>query len=148
MAKHYYETLLLCTTAMSAEEQSQIESTLASMLKKESGTITKFDVWGKYRLAYAVKKNEYGTYILARYELDGVAGSFFAEFENFLRVKCNDFVMRYVNKALTPDQYTRPYTKPESLDVRSDSGTGSFGRDKVGGFRKSHALDGDDESEE
>lgn len=143
MNKRYYETLLLCKTHLSDEEKAQIESGMTELLKKAEGTLTKFDAWGKYRLAYPVQKNEHGYYILARYETAGPVTDFFADLENFFHVKCTDIVIRFVNKALTHAQYTSAYQKPESLDVRSSGGADDFARESKleGGFARGGRRD-------
>ena len=54
------------------------------------GKVVSFDRWGKYRLAYPVQKNDYGIYMLVRYELPREAvEDAFKELDTFFRIKCN-----------------------------------------------------------
>jgi len=110
---------MLLTTKATDEQVSGLESQIKSFISEQEGNLASFDKWGRYRLAYQIRKQDYGTYILARYELSD-PDAFFKSFENFIRVKCHEFVMRHVNVALTPEEFARPYSKPISLDAQPE----------------------------
>lgn len=134
---YYYETLLLLSSLATDDEVAAIEKTAKAELKAAKGSLGAFDKWGKYRLAYPVKKQEYGMYILVRYEIPEDS-DFYAKFEKYLRVRCTESVMRYVNVRLTETAYRAPYLKPEPIDA--NAGTDGFAKDNKtsGGFKKSH----------
>lgn len=116
----YYETLLLLPIHATEEEVTILEKTFNHEAEENKGKVSCFDRWGKYRLAYPIKKHDYGMYILVRYELEHVQ-AFFEKIENFLRVKCNDFVLRYVHMNLSDESYNQPYHKPEPTLYQTDA---------------------------
>ena len=120
MQNRQYETLMLLTTKATPEEVAGLETSLKTFVEDAKGSFASFDKWGRYRLAYAVRKQDYGQYILARYELAGENEAFFKKVENHVRVKCHEFVMRHVNVALDEGAFNRPYTKPVSLDEQPE----------------------------
>ena len=99
-----YETLLLARTEITHDELAMIESNFDQIFTQNKGSLTSFDRWGKYRLAYPVKKYSYGVYVLARYELptDTVTQTI-ERLNTFLKLKCNETVLRYVSVRLAPD---------------------------------------------
>lgn len=112
-----YETLILSSTHITNDELSMIEDFFDKLSAKAKGKVFAFDYWGKQRLSYPIKKNDYGTYLLARYELGDIS-NFFKELDSFLKIKCNDFVLRSVTVKLDPKKGFE-YKKPESVNVRS-----------------------------
>ena len=75
-----------------------------------------FERWGKYRLAYPVKKHDYGVYFLSRFEVDrSKSFSLVKDLKSLFEVKYPILVMRNMTTALQPDQ-SLVYHKPESLE--------------------------------
>jgi small subunit ribosomal protein S6 len=116
MMKRYYETLMLLPVEVAATDLSNIEKQFATYAQDAGGSVALFEKWGRYRLAYPVRKQEYGVYVLVRYELADVDG-FFKKLETFLRVKCVETVMRYTHVVLTEKAFSAPYVKPDSMEV-------------------------------
>ena len=111
-----YETLILAHTQITADELSMLENHFEQMASDGKGKVLSFDKWGKYRLAYPVKKNDYGVYILARYEMpDGSTTSSSKNLTDFFKVKCNEIVMRHVTIKLDDDAPLN-YARPEPVD--------------------------------
>lgn len=117
MITQQYETLLLTRTETTDDELATIESYFEKAAKNGKGSLASFEKWGKYQLAYPVKKNSYGVYALARYELpkEGVK-AIHAEIESFLKIKCTEVVLRHVTVALK-EGATSTYQKPEPIDT-------------------------------
>ncbi len=111
----HYETLMLLPVTATPNDFALIEKQLRTLVKAANGSVAAFDKWGRYRLAYPINKQEYGCYVLARYEIEDVQ-VFFQKFESFLKIKCVDTVVRYVHVNLTPTQYAEPYIKPEAME--------------------------------
>ena len=65
-----YELLMLSVPEITLDEAKTLETHLERVIREAKGTIISFDRWGKYRLAYPVKKNDYGVYFLTRFELE------------------------------------------------------------------------------
>ena len=66
-----YETLILSVPEITADESSWLELELNKIIQKAKGSIVSFEKWGKYRLAYPIRKNDYGIYFLIRFEMEG-----------------------------------------------------------------------------
>ena len=112
-----YETLLLVSTDVTDDELSMIEKTFDQISTTAQGKISRFDKWGKYRLAYPVNKSSYGVYVLVRFELPKeTAPKALPEIETLLKIKCSEIVWRHVTIKLQPNA-PQTYHKPEPVDV-------------------------------
>ena len=111
----HYETLMLLPVSATPNDFALLEKQLRALVKTANGSVAAFDKWGRYRLAYPINKQEYGCYVLARYEVAEVQ-QFFQKLESFLKIKCVDSVVRYVHVNLTAAQYAEPYIKPEAME--------------------------------
>jgi small subunit ribosomal protein S6 len=61
---NFYESLLLLNPTIEEESKTKIFDRIESLIKEENGKIVKRDDWGVRKLAYPVKKNENGLYVL------------------------------------------------------------------------------------
>jgi small subunit ribosomal protein S6 len=128
-----YETLMLTRPELTNEELTMLEKNIEKIVTTASGVVKKFDKWGKYRLAYSVEKNDYGIYILVRYDVPShQVAAMVKELAQFFRIACSEIVMRHVNVRLADDA-PEQYKKPESVETL---GTGS-----VDAFLKQHKID-------
>ncbi|MFH0898301.1 MAG: 30S ribosomal protein S6 [bacterium] len=117
-----YETLMLARTEITDDELSSIENHFDKVCSDSKGKLAAFDKWGKYQLAYPVKKNSYGVYILARYELpSALISEIFKNIEIFLKIKCQDTVLRHVTIKLAADAPIA-YLRPDPLDSNRSGG--------------------------
>jgi small subunit ribosomal protein S6 len=64
-----YELVVLLHPDLEIDVDSPI-SKLETLIKNVGGTISKRDNWGKKRLAYSVKKQQFGIYIFFELELE------------------------------------------------------------------------------
>jgi len=121
-----YETLLLVSTDVTDDELSMIEKNFDLISSTAKGTVSRFDKWGKYRLAYPVNKSNYGVYVLIRFELPKETALIaLPEIETLLKVKCNEMVWRHVTIKLKLDA-PQAYHKPEPVDVARTSNIDSM----------------------
>jgi small subunit ribosomal protein S6 len=122
-----YETLFLATSEITDEEISSIERQLDKLLSEFKGKLSLFDKWGKYRLAYPVNKSDYGVYVLVRYEFDKGSNvpEFVKELDTFVKIKCNEFVMRYVSIKLAPKD-GNTYVKPDPIESNRSTNVDKF----------------------
>lgn len=128
-----YETLMLTRPELTNEELAMLEKNIEKIVTTATGVVKKFDKWGKYRLAYSVEKNDYGIYILVRYDVPShQVAAMVKELAQFFRIACSEIVMRHVNVRLADDAPDH-YKKPESVETL---GTGS-----VDAFLKQHKID-------
>jgi small subunit ribosomal protein S6 len=125
----YYETLMLARTQATNDELLNLEKHLDKVVNKAKGKLTLFDKWGKYKLAYPIKKNIYGLYILVRYELPKESVTeLFKELSLLFKIKYNDIIIRHVSVKL-PQKPSTIYTKPEPISSRGTSSLDSFLKD-------------------
>ena len=121
-----YETLILSRPEITEDELSLIEKQVDTIIAAAKGSVSSFDKWGKYRLSYPVNKHDYGIYTLVRFELPETApAAALKEIETFLKLKCNEFVMRFVHKKLAKNAPTQ-YAKPEPVDVARSGNLDTF----------------------
>lgn len=144
-----YETLLLVSTEITDDELSLIEKNFELISSNAKGKVSRFDKWGKYRLAYPVNKSAYGVYVLVRFELPKeTAPKALPEIETLLKIKCSEVVWRHVTVKLKPNA-PQTYHKPEPVDVARSSNMDSILKEnKVGNLLESvDSATGEDEAE-
>jgi len=129
---HRYELLLLTVPEITEDETRSIESQLDRLVKEAKGTTISFERWGKYRLAYPIKKNEYGIYFLMRFEVDNPQ-PLLDTIHSSLKVKLFELVMRSLFTALSFKQ-SLAYQRSPSLEETPS-------RD-VDSFLKEHKMEG------
>jgi ribosomal protein S6 len=121
-----YETLILLPTQVTADEFSMIEKFFEKVMSDAQGKLVAFDKWGKYRLSYPVRKNEYGVYLLVRYDIPEHHSMQISEkVSDFLKIKCNEVVMRYVTVRLKKDAPSI-YKKPDAIDAGKPADLDTF----------------------
>ena len=111
-----YETLFLAIPELTQDEFSSLESFVHKTISNAQGTMLSCERWGKYRLAYPVRRNDYGIYGLIRFDTDPAKKkALLDELHTVMSVKYNDIVMRSMTTALDENQ-TLAYHRPESLE--------------------------------
>lgn len=137
-----YESLLLAHPEVSEDVLSTIEKQFEAVSTKYKGKVLSFDKWGKYRLSYPVKKQDYGSYVLVRFELGVDHALALEEMRQFFQIRCSEMVLRFINKRLDHGQ-SLEYTKPEAIVPAERQVRGGFddgGRSRDFG----HSRDGSD----
>jgi len=140
-----YEVLLLATPAITGDEAKDLELQLDKVVKAGSGTVVSFERWGKYRLAYEIKKNEYGVYFLMRFDVPQ-GTNLINDLKTYIHVKLNAIVMRDMISCINP-KAPAAYQRPRSLEETPPREEG-FSRDNRGGsfFGSLDRLDIDEDS--
>jgi len=62
-----YETIIVIDSLLKAEETENIVSKYERFISANGGQIEAIEHWGKKRLAYEIKKRQYGFYVLIRF---------------------------------------------------------------------------------
>lgn len=132
-----YESLILAVPEITADEASMLESQIHSLISQAKGEVISFERWGKYKLAYQVRKNDYGVYFLVRFELkdNDQLGAIMEELRRLFAVKYRDIVMRFIFNALdikAPLTYKRPESLEEMPRRDTDAFARSYGADAAG----------------
>lgn len=111
-----YETLFLLTPEFTKGEFSSFESAVQKLIAEHAGSLISCERWGKYHLAFPVRRNDYGIYGLVRYEVsDERKQGLLSALKTFFAVKYVDSVMRSMTVVLS-DKRSLEYHRPESLE--------------------------------
>ena len=91
-----YETIFVIDSLLKPDEIDAIISKYEKFISDNGGQIETIERWGKKRLAYEIKKRQYGYYVLIRF--DG-PGSMIKPLEREYRL--NESILRYMTLRLT-----------------------------------------------
>lgn len=103
-----YETLVILHPDLAGDELTAMIEKLEGILQKQNAEILKTDNWGSRKLAYMIKKQPRGTYVLMVYT---AAAEVIAEFERRLRL--DDGVLKF-QTVLLEDGYQEPEVAEEA----------------------------------
>jgi len=121
-----YESLLLAKTQSTDDDFGMVEREFDKIISESHGTLTSFDKWGKYKLAYPVDGSSHGLYILVRYQLaEKEVAEFSKKLTQLLMIKCNEVVVRYTTIRLAPNAPVT-YQRPEPLDIARTGSLDTF----------------------
>ena len=86
-----YETTFIVDAHLPTEKIDESIDKFLSFIEKKGGKIHHVDRWGKRRLAYEIRKKQYGYYVYLRFESEG-------EFIKVLEreYKLDDSILRYL----------------------------------------------------
>lgn len=90
-----YECLYIVRPSLTEDEVSGVNEKVKNLVEKSGGSIQKVENWGKKKLAYEVKKEKKGIYILSH--IKG-PGSLISELENHLKIQ--DGVIKFLTVKL------------------------------------------------
>ncbi|MBQ8465149.1 MAG: 30S ribosomal protein S6 [Alphaproteobacteria bacterium] len=86
-----YESVLIARQDLGASQVNNIVEDLSNVIKKEGGEVVRVDNWGLKNLAYRIKKNRKGHYVILNI---AAPASAIAEYERVMRV--NEDIIRYM----------------------------------------------------
>jgi len=86
-----YETTIIMDSVLKTEDINDIRNRFTNFISNNGGEIVKVDEWGKRRLAYEIKKKQYGYYIHFRFL---AAPTILILLEKEFRL--NEAIMRYL----------------------------------------------------
>ena len=88
----YYELIYIVNSNVERKKIDQVMKDISSRLEKTESKIINHVVWGKKKLAYSIKGNTYGNYILLHYE--GGDNNKLNEFDSW--IKLSGLVIRHM----------------------------------------------------
>lgn len=91
-----YETLIMLSPNLAAEEMDAFKKKVESIMEVEGGKVVAFEDWGRRRLAYPVNKELFGSYLL--YDFQG-SPALAAELERNLKI--DEKVFKYLTLVLS-----------------------------------------------
>ena len=118
----YYELIYIVSSNVERKKNDQAMKEIGEKIQETGSKIINHIVWGKKKLAYPIKNNTYGTYILAHYQ--GGDNDKLREFDSWL--KLSDLTIRHMIVKLDE--------KPDIVESfegdKSENDTAEKGEDK------------------
>ena len=87
----FYESVLIARQDLGASQVSSLVSSLSETIASNGGEVVRVDNWGLKNLAYRIKKNRKGHYVVLNIS---APASTIAEYERVMRF--NEDVIRYM----------------------------------------------------
>jgi len=116
MQTQRYEALILTIPEITNDESNELEKLLDKKIDEFKGKLISYDRWGKYELAYTIRKNDYGVYYLARFDVpEEKKVEIIKDIKSLFDLKFNEIVVRHVISQLDNEE-TLEYKRPQSLD--------------------------------
>ncbi len=86
-----YENMIILNAAISDEEAEAAVAKIKDLVTGQGGEVLKVDVWGRKKLAFEIKKQKKGLYVLLYYK---TPASTVKKLEDFYKV--SDTVLKYM----------------------------------------------------
>ena len=93
--EHRYELLYIIPTSFTDEEVGGIEAKISALITKWGATVESTKRLGKLRMAYAIKEQRHGHYVMTLFTADGAS---LAKMEDNLRIN-NDILRHLILRA-------------------------------------------------
>lgn len=114
----FYESVFIARQDISASQVEQLGDELAQVVQDQGGAVAKREYWGLKNLAYRMKKNRKGHYVLFSLEAPAAA---VAELERVMRY--NEDILRYLTIRV-PELDPEPSAMMQNKHGRDDRGRG------------------------
>ncbi|MBR6327647.1 MAG: 30S ribosomal protein S6 [Alphaproteobacteria bacterium] len=109
-----YESVLIARQDLGTSQVDDLVANLSDVIKTQGGEVVKVDNWGLKNLAYRIKKNRKGHYVV----LDIVApASAIFEYERLVRL--NEDIIRYMT--IKVDEFNSEMSTDEELQAADES---------------------------
>lgn len=117
--KRVYEVMYIADPETTDEIITEMNQVIEKIVTDENGEVVNVDDMGMREMAYTIRKNTTGRYVLM--EIEG-SGREIAEIERRFRV--NDFIMRYITVRVDEDRKTaaKRTAKREKKQKRGSNG--------------------------
>jgi small subunit ribosomal protein S6 len=114
----YYELIYIVSSSVERKKNDQAMKDIGKKIEETGSKIINHIIWGKKKLAYPIKGNTYGTYILAHYQ--GGDNDKLQEFDSWL--KLSDLAIRHMIVKLDE--------KPDIVKSLEENDADEKGKDK------------------
>src|SRR4030042_5140347 len=94
-----YENIVILNAALSDEEAETAITKIKELIVDQGGEVLKVDIWGRKKLAYEIKKQKKGLYVLLFYKTPPATVKKLEEFYKVL-----DAVLKFMIIKLGPKQ--------------------------------------------
>jgi small subunit ribosomal protein S6 len=116
---HIYESIFIINPNLSDEETAGVIKKMQDVVTKQGGEMTKFEDWGKKKLAYEIKKQKRGHYAFFQFSAPPTAVS---ELER--TYKLTDAVIKFITVKLEKELRKRPEPKKKKKDAAKPAEAG------------------------
>ena len=117
----YYELLYIVNPNLEDDKVNNIIDEIGNEINKFKVSIINHNIWGKKRLAYPIKNNKYGIYILLQFSAEKF--DFLIEFERFLIL--NKSVIRHqlvrLDEEPAKEENVEPVVEKDGLPKKESS---------------------------
>lgn len=125
--KRVYEVMYIADPETSDDIIAEMNKVVEGIVTDENGEIVKTEDKGLRELAYQIRKNTTGRYVL--FEIEG-SGREIAEIERRFRV--NDFVMRYITVRVDQERKTAEKRQAKREKRKKMVGSSNTSKDDAG----------------
>lgn len=134
-----YEHMLIARQDISAQQVDALATHLKTIVETEGGKVEKQEYWGLRTLAYRIKKNRKGHYVLLN--LDAPPNAI-AELERQLKI--NEDVLRYMSVRVEAFEQSNSSRKREREDANAEKSAAKDGDNASGDTDDRDGKEGDD----
>lgn len=117
-----YETIFILKPSLSDEEISKITEKIKGIIQRGGGEVVVAENWGKKKLAYEVRKEKKGTYIIAHFKGTGAT---VLEVERAYRL--DESIIKFITIKIEPEKLGK------TLPVRDEKPISFRDREAMGG---------------
>ncbi len=114
-----YESIFIINANLSDEETANVIKKMQDVVAKQGGEMTKFEDWGKKKLAYEINKQKRGHYAFFQFK---AAPTAVAELER--TYKMTDSVIKFLTIKLEKELRVKAPPKPKKKDLARAAETG------------------------
>ncbi len=114
-----YESIFIINANLSDEETANVIKKMQDVVAKQVGEMTKFEDWGKKKLAYEINKQKRGHYAFFQFK---AAPTAVAELER--TYKMTDSVIKFLTIRLEKELRVKAPPKPKKKDLAKAAETG------------------------
>ncbi len=114
-----YESIFIINANLSDEETANVIKKMQDVVAKQGGEMTKFEDWGKKKLAYEINKQKRGHYAFFQFKAAPIA---VAELER--TYKMTDSVIKFLTIKLEKELRVKAPPKPKKKDLARAAETG------------------------
>ena len=144
----FYENVFVVRQDVASAQVEQLTETYETLIKDNGGNVTKKEFWGLKGLAYRIRKNRKGHFVLINIDAPPAAVQ---ELERNMRI--NEDVLRYITvrvdaleegpSPMMQKRDERDERGPRGDRPRRGRGFGGFDRDGGGGPAEGMPMEGD-----
>lgn len=113
----FYETVFIARQDLTDSQVEEYKEKFSNLIKEQGGKVLKTEMWGLRTLAYRIRKNRKGHYVLIESEASGAA---VAELDRILGLE--EDILRSMTVRLTEASSQPSPILNKSSDSRSNSG--------------------------